>query len=161
MRGISKRLKETRKEQMLSQSELAVKAGVSQTVIYKLENGLILESRKMPGLALSLGVTTDWLISEKGDKYISTLTSNIHEENYNKVPMISASEVVNYCLQGIHSSNCYILCPAIHSEKTFAMKVYGDSMTSPSAGTISLYPIIEMTMYDEIYAVVIGVFIDI
>ena len=65
-RRLADRLIKTRKEQGLSQSALAELAGVSQTIVYKLENRFIKESRKIPSIAKALGVTQDWLVH--GDK---------------------------------------------------------------------------------------------
>lgn len=59
------RLKTARLDKGLSQSELADKAGVSQSLITKIESGNAQESRKASKLAAVLGVDTDWLVTGK------------------------------------------------------------------------------------------------
>ena len=59
--GIGTRLREARVSRRLTQEQLAKLAGTSQTVVQKIENGVILRPRVVDGLALALDVNPAWL----------------------------------------------------------------------------------------------------
>lgn len=67
MKTLASRIRDTRKSLKLSQEALAEKAGVSQSLIHKLESGESSESRKLPGIAKALEVTSDWLATGEED----------------------------------------------------------------------------------------------
>lgn len=60
---LAERLKLLRAERGWTQTELAAKAGVSQQLITKIENGKIRESRKLPRLAAAFGLTVEQLMA--------------------------------------------------------------------------------------------------
>jgi transcriptional regulator with XRE-family HTH domain len=60
------RLKQARKAKALSQSALAKKAGISQSIISDAEKGKYLSSKASPQIADALGVSAIWLATGKG-----------------------------------------------------------------------------------------------
>ncbi len=68
---IGDRVKQLRQKRRLTQVELAERAGVSQTVISRLESNLnqTVNSDVLKGLAKALGCTTDYLVGmyEEGE----------------------------------------------------------------------------------------------
>lgn len=63
MSTIGVRVRQARKEQRLSQIELAKKANISQTTLSQLENGRNETSKELPQIALALGVDVHWLLT--------------------------------------------------------------------------------------------------
>lgn len=61
MKTLAERFKFARENAGLSQEDLAVKVGLTQQSIAKIENGITLQPRKIKELALSLGVSQQWL----------------------------------------------------------------------------------------------------
>lgn len=72
MSTIGARVRQARKEQRLSQIELAKKANISQTTLSQLENGRNESSKELPSIALALGVDVHWLLT--GEGYSKLLT---------------------------------------------------------------------------------------
>ena len=68
---LAERLRIKRKEVGWTQEQLAQKAGSSQAVIQKIENGKSLRPRKIDSVAMVLGTTPAWLMF--GDDTTSTL----------------------------------------------------------------------------------------
>ena len=68
MDTLAQRLKQTREEAHLSQTELAERAGCSQGLIGNLESGNQKTSSKLPRIAQVLGVEPLWLAEGKGPK---------------------------------------------------------------------------------------------
>jgi len=61
VKTLAERFKFARENAGLSQDDLAVKVGVTQQSIAKIENGITLQPRKIKELAISLGVSQQWL----------------------------------------------------------------------------------------------------
>lgn len=59
--NIGNRLRRTRKEQGLTQEQLAAQCGSKQAVIQKIENGKSLRPRQIEEIAEILGVNPAWL----------------------------------------------------------------------------------------------------
>jgi SOS-response transcriptional repressor LexA len=147
MTTLAKRIEDEMNRCKLSQTSLAQKAKVSQTIIHKLITGKALETRKISKIAAALGVNTDWLASGTGEKFTTKSGELFNVEQLSKrcsyVPLISwvqAGEwkeaIDNYA---VGDAEEWLLCPVSHGKKTYALRVKGDSMTSPYPGNIS-YP---------------------
>lgn len=67
MSSIGQRIKDTRTDRGLSQKALGVLAGVSQTIISKLETGGNEKTKELVHIAQALGVDPAWLETGKGD----------------------------------------------------------------------------------------------
>lgn len=97
-------------------------------------------------IAEELGLNIDWLAHGKGKKYSDRLQES-HADYIDVisglVPLISwvkasswAESIENYAIEDVEK---WLPCPEKHSKSTYALKVIGDSMTSPYLGNIS-YP---------------------
>jgi len=60
------RLEAVRRQQFLSQAELATKSGVSKNTIYRLEQGELAQGRTIRKLAAALGVEPQALVEPQG-----------------------------------------------------------------------------------------------
>jgi SOS-response transcriptional repressor LexA len=144
------RLRESRLAKGLSQNELADKAGVSQSLITKIESGNAQESRKASKLASVLGVDTNWLVTGKQPDYIegevirqentnSDKTGNnnlaIYTGKQKMIPLISWVQAGAWCEAidnySVGDAEDWLPCPNNCSDNTYALKVRGDSMTAP------------------------------
>ena len=61
MKTLADRIKTYRENASLTQAELAAKAGIGQTVISKLERGLVFETSKIAEIAKAIHVNAHWL----------------------------------------------------------------------------------------------------
>ena len=61
------RVRAARKHAKLNQAQLAAKAGIHQSVVSKIEQGLYLQSRFSVAIATSCGVNPTWLVSGSGE----------------------------------------------------------------------------------------------
>ena len=145
MTTLANRIKKLRTEKKLTQAELGNLIGVHKSSVSQWENGL---TKKMDGenlvrTAKALGVTPEWLSTGKGEKQIM---QTLHEhENYislsesrNYIPLISWVSAGNWCeaIDNFSPGDAeeWLPCPVTHGEHTYALRVKGDSMTSPYAG---------------------------
>lgn len=142
------RFKQARLSAGLTQWELAIAIGVSQTAINKIEIGSTLKPRNITELADKLKVSAHWLLTGKEHSSIAKLNAVLKEqEQFNLkhglirekkdylqslVPLISWvqagcwSEAVDNFPPG--DADEYYPCPERHSESTFALTVVGESM---------------------------------
>ncbi|MBF0311757.1 MAG: helix-turn-helix transcriptional regulator, partial [Magnetococcales bacterium] len=67
MMELGQRIKQAREYANLTQKELAVKVGLSQTAIHKLESGRSKASRRAVPIAIVCRVSPLWLETGKGD----------------------------------------------------------------------------------------------
>lgn len=70
MDTIGKRIKQTREEQGKTQSHIAKAAGVGKSAVSQWENDQVkgLKPHHLVAVAVDLGVSTDWLVTGKGDR---------------------------------------------------------------------------------------------
>jgi SOS-response transcriptional repressor LexA len=139
--SLASRLKAARKAAGMNQEELEAASGVSQSDISKIERGKTLNPTGILDLARALGVNPFWLKTGEGD---------MHHEHLNvqsvttkgRVPLISW--VIAGNLQEIQDmyqpgeADEWIETSETKPGKgSFALRVTGDSMTSPYPGDIS------------------------
>lgn len=139
--SLASRLKAARKAAGMSQEELAAASGVSQSDISKIERGKTLSPAGILDLARALGVNPFWLKTGEGD---------MHHEHSNtqpvttkgRVPLISwviagNLEEVQDMYQPGEADEWIETSEAKPGKSSFALRVTGDSMTSPYPGEIS------------------------
>ncbi|WP_435234513.1 LexA family protein [Psychromonas sp. PT13] len=133
--NISTRIKSRRKLLGLSQEELAERIGVSQNAIHKLEDGTTQKPRKIFELANVLQCNAEWLLTGKGSPLPEA--SNVEEgpELHGQYPVISWVQAGDWTtIYEINRHDAeYYPCPVKCSDKTFLLKVRGQSM----AGTFN------------------------
>jgi len=160
MNSIGQRVKAARKYAGLTQVQLADKAKMDQTTISKLEKGHNAKSAFCVRIAVACGVSPVWLETGQGDmlpKESSSLTdtgenveplrvqdsSVVALSDFHRVPVISWvaagawSEAID--LYEVGDAEVWMLCPDPIGPRGFALRVEGDSMTSPYPGAES-YP---------------------
>ncbi|EPG0369711.1 TPA: helix-turn-helix domain-containing protein [Photobacterium damselae] len=140
------RFKQARLHSGISQQELAEQAHTSQVMISKIELGKTVQPRRMEVFAHLLNVPEEWLrFGLNPPEWISSDNSNpvTKEDDCNcvcvtqakEVPIVSwvrAGEFCNSETQVSFDDFEMILCPEPSaSERTFALRVVGDSMTNP------------------------------
>lgn len=138
------RFKQARLQAKLSQFDLAEKAHTSQVMISKIEKGKTVQPRKLELFADILGVSPEWLLYganppiwavDQGDEVKETITNYAAISNIKEVPIVSWVQAGKFCSaesQMPIDDFELIICPEKDaSEKTFALRVVGDSMTNP------------------------------
>jgi SOS-response transcriptional repressor LexA len=158
--NFGQRLKAARKYAGLTQTTLATKVGMDQTTISDLERGKSSSSSFCASIAKTCGVDALWLETGQGDmrpKETSSPTDNgvnveplqVHEasvlalSDFQRVPLISWvaagawSEAID--LYEVGDAEVWMPCPDPIGPRGFALRVEGDSMTSPYPGSES-YP---------------------
>lgn len=134
---ISDRIKSRRRQLGLTQRHIAEKLSVTPSAVTQWESGMT-EPKLILELSKILQCSQEWLLYGKGDP--DSLT-NVSEgpEIKGLVPLISWvqagqwTEVVDVCDLGL--AETHIACPAPHGDQTYALRVHGDSMTSPHGRT--------------------------
>ena len=139
--ALGHRVKLARENKSLSQAELANRTGMSQTAIHLLEKRDSESSKFLHELSIALDVSTEWLktgypsIKENNATYnVNPVPTELLEKRQD-VPLltwVSAGAWLNN--QGSFTeadAERWLPCPVAHSKMTFALKVEGDSMTSP------------------------------
>lgn len=160
MNTLGKRVKAARKYAGLTQIQLADRAGMDQTTISKLEKGHNDKSAFCVRIAVACGVSPVWLETGQGemlprqssDPTVSGANVDplqVHEatvvqlEDFKRVPLISWvaagawSEAID--LYEVGDAEVFMPCPDPIGPRGFALRVEGDSMTSPYPGHES-YP---------------------
>ncbi|WP_279152628.1 helix-turn-helix domain-containing protein [Photobacterium iliopiscarium] len=144
---LKNRFKQARLHSGLSQQELAEKAHTSQVMISKIELGKTLQPRRMEVFARLLNVPEEWLQYglnppewlldqvSNDDGADNTESNCIYVKHVREVPIVSWVKAGDFCnseTQASFDDFEMILCPEPSaSEKTFALRVVGDSMTNP------------------------------
>lgn len=151
--SLAKRLQERMDELGYTQDVLAMRAGVSQTTIFKLTSGKAKESRKILQIASALGVSPHWLTSGQGSKFprLVEISGSIAASSNvsgalsigKMIPLISWVQAGLFCGSPdlFHPGDCeeQIPCPKKVGPHTYALRVKGDSMVSDNPGGKS-YP---------------------
>lgn len=154
------RVKAARKFAGLKQDELAEKVGIKQASVSDMETGKSGSSSYTASIAAACGVDPLWLETGQGDmlpRQSSDPTASgenvdplqVHEatvvqlEDFKRVPLISWvaagawSEAID--LYEVGDAEVFMPCPDPIGPRGFALRVEGDSMTSPYPGHES-YP---------------------
>lgn len=115
-----------------------------------------LPTAEMPRVAEAAGLRLEYVITGKGDRSIGVNTDTIaaqnkgignvedFEHNKGKVPLISWVQAGQW--GEAHDpfppgyAEDWPICPVKHGSRTYALRVKGDSMTSPYPGVINSYP---------------------
>ncbi len=158
--NFGQRLKAARKYAGLTQTQLATKVGMDQTTISDLERGKSSSSSFCASIARACGVDPLWLETGQGDMRPQESTNptdtggnveplQVHEGSViplgaiHKVPLISWvaagtwSEAID--LYEVGDAEVWMPCPDPIGPRGFALRVEGDSMTSPYPGS-ETYP---------------------
>lgn len=142
MNDLKYRLKEARRAANKTQVQVANAVGMKQPSYHQLESGKAIASTFLPLIANFLGVDPVWL--QTG--FTGEETNNKNHNNLIEVPKeilekradvplltwVSAGAwLQNHGSFGATDAVRWLPCPTAHSNMTFALKVEGDSMTSP------------------------------
>ncbi|MBF0420865.1 MAG: helix-turn-helix domain-containing protein [Magnetococcales bacterium] len=144
---LSERIKQARKHAGITQKELAMRVGISQTAIHKLEGGGSHSSRKTVAIALTCGVDPIWLDTGLGEmalpgasSYLEETYSDVNEKGERKntarliarVPLISWEALVKHGDEPVESFapevSAWVPVAPKGSDRCFALKVPDDSM---------------------------------
>lgn len=132
------RLKERLDELGMSQSTLAERAHVSQSLISNMAAGRVEETRKLAPIAQSLGVRPDWLATGRGPKL--TLGGDDEPTKGKSIrqwlPLISWVQAGAFCeaidlLEPGDAEEWFPISRTL-SKHSYVLQVNGDSMTSES-----------------------------
>lgn len=137
----SERLKIARKKAGLTQAELGKLAGVGQSAIGNIETGLRGFGASIIGIANACKVNAQWLATGDGEMDApEILTPNVKmsgisliEISATMVPLISSKRAISWGLIGSYQPDKQEKFPVrevVVSEKAFALRVEGDSMTN-------------------------------
>lgn len=155
--ALGARIKQRRKELGLTQEQLARLVGVYQSTIQSLESRDSKKSDYTDAIARALDISVEWLrtgqsdaaraaIAEPAiDAYCPPSLENVYAapEIKGVVPLISWVKAGDWSEAADHfepgDAEDWLPCPKTHGPRTFALRVRGDSMTSPFPGQRS-YP---------------------
>jgi len=87
---LADKIKLLRKQQRMSQAELAKRAKVSQQLITKIETGAVRETRKLPQIARALGLTVEQMLNDQST--IREPTSSYHGVQLTRSGALLAAE---------------------------------------------------------------------
>jgi SOS-response transcriptional repressor LexA len=144
MGNLADRLNQRMSDLDMVQEQLAKAAGVSQVTIHNLSTGKSRKSRYLREIATALGVTVDWL--ELGDGEVDLLSGESRSlgyantiqgpDNRGFVPVISWVQAGEWADAEDNfqpgEADEFLPCPVAHGMSTFALRIVGDSMTSPT-----------------------------
>lgn len=139
--ALGHRVKLAREQKGLSQAQLAEKSGMSQSAIHLLEKRDSDSSKFLYELSIALDVSTEWLrtgyptIKENiTTNNVSLVPEELLEKKY-EVPLLTwvsaGAWLQNHGSFTKDDAINWLPCPVSHSKMTFALRVEGDSMTSP------------------------------
>jgi len=141
--ALGSRVKQIREAKQLSQAQLAEKVGLSQTAIHLMEQRDSTSSKFLVELAKALNVSPEWLktgkqtqedITQNRFSNVTIVSSDILEKRP-EVPLLTwvsaGAWLQNHGSFTVTDAVRWLPCPVAHSKMTFALKVEGDSMTSP------------------------------
>lgn len=139
---LAARLKWARTElRNMTQVELVKASGVAQSVISKVEQGLMHKPSGLPDLARALNIDVFWLKTGEGEPQPNSQRNVIPVTSRGRVPLISwvaagnLGEVQDMYAPG--EADEWIDTETQPGQSAFALKVTGDSMTSPYPGEVS------------------------
>ncbi|MDP5211186.1 LexA family transcriptional regulator [Microbulbifer sp. 2205BS26-8] len=168
MKTFGERLRQARKEAKLTQKTLADKVGITKSAISQAELGLSkgLSHTSLVRACRAMDVSPEWLSFGKGEMHpfqpplqrVKELRPAEHtqptgntESNVSpgppirgRVPLISWVQAGEFCeivdLFEPGDAEEWLPCPTAHSDRTYALRINGDSMTSPYPGQRSYPP---------------------
>ncbi|MEW5248891.1 LexA family protein [Microbulbifer sp. 2201CG32-9] len=169
MKTFGERLREARKEAGLTQKALADKVGITKSAISQAELGMTkgLSHTSLVRACRAMDVSAEWLSFGKGAMHpfqspiqstkglhdpaeqtqpTTGLISNVSPGPaiLGRVPLISWVQAGDFCetvdLFEPGDAEEWLPCPATHSDRTYALRINGDSMTSPYPGQRSYPP---------------------
>lgn len=136
--NLGERIAAARKSAGLSKSELARRLGRSPSAATQWESGetKALKAESLIGIAQATGVRAEWLETGRGqmrDDAVANVSGG--PESRGSVPLISwvAAGAWNGAADPFEPGDAerWLDCPVNHSERTYALRVRGDSMTAP------------------------------
>ncbi|MCR6476174.1 XRE family transcriptional regulator [Variovorax sp. ZS18.2.2] len=164
METIAKRAKAAREYANMTQKEAEAASGVKQASISKIERGDTTRTMSLLALARVYRADPNWLDTGDGPAPWDPIQIRRAQHQANEpaaiyrvvrvppelphfapgtpdtVPLISWSQAANWDIAGKHTADRWIPCIAHHSpEKTYALRVEGDSMAAAS-GELKSYP---------------------
>jgi SOS-response transcriptional repressor LexA len=131
--GVDKRIKEGRQRLGLNEEQFGKLVGVSRGSVQQWEKGTTAPNRKrQPVVASALGLTVAELMSDEENVAVV-------QKQFGVVPLISWVKAGDWMeaadpLQPGEAEK-WLPCPVNHSERSFALRVRGDSMTAPHGRT--------------------------
>lgn len=139
--SLAARLKSARKAAGITQEQLAKLSGIAQSDISKIERGSTLNPAGLVELAIALKVDPFWLKTGEGLPS-SSLENTTSVTNRGSVPLISWVAAGNF--REIHdmfepgeAEEWVEVSETQFGKNSFALRVSGDSMTSPYPGELS------------------------
>jgi SOS-response transcriptional repressor LexA len=140
VKSIGERLLWARQRRGLSQPGLAKLAGVSQGTIGNIEAGIRQNPRELLAIAAAVGVPAEWLKSGKGPRDLADNLSELQLRR--RVPLISwvragRIEEINDPFHPGDADEWHDVFDTMPGESAFALRVDGDSMTSPYPGELT------------------------
>lgn len=140
--SFASRIKTARKHAGLTQKEIAVRVGVSQTALHKLEVGRSASSRKTVSIALTCGVDPIWLQTGRGEMRLAgyspegtDLKPDDRIPQIGRIPLFSWQEAKSFCGQNSdflkpdpEQVRSWIPVAVKNNHQVFALKVNDDSM---------------------------------
>jgi SOS-response transcriptional repressor LexA len=149
---IGNRIKLAREVAGMSQDELGKAIGITQQAIQKIEDGRTQMPRKLAAIATALGVKQEWLLTGN-DAYSNIIEGEVirpelppgfaNVEPYQpktllRVPVISEVQAGEWC-EAVDNyypgdGESFEFCPVDAGPHTFALRISGNSMTSPIPG---------------------------
>lgn len=147
---IGRRIEQLREAFGLNKQELANMAGTSDVTIGFWESGRHTPTgNKLVRLANALGTTAEYLIDgtykpKKINEELEIQESGTAYKANGKVPLISWVQAGEWTethdLYNPGDAEEWLPCPTRHSPDTYALRVKGDSMESPTRGDRSYHP---------------------
>lgn len=140
VKTIGERIKWARSTRGLTQAALAKKAGVSQSSIGNAESGTRDRPRELLSIARALEASPTWLETGKGE-WQDEASNVVPLPKRRRIPVISwvqagmFMDVYDNFSPG--DADDWIETDTIPGDHAFALRVTGDSMTSPNVGQVS------------------------
>lgn len=129
------RIKAARTNAKLTQAALADAVGIKQASISELETGKSLSSTYNATIAKACGVDPVWLETGRGRMLPSESNVEPGPDIKGRVPLISWVQAGSWCevedLYAVGDAEEWLPCPTSHGERTYALRVRGESMFNP------------------------------
>jgi SOS-response transcriptional repressor LexA len=150
MNTFATRVKARRAELGLNQTQLARKAGLSQTTISDIERGRNEGSAEIVALASALSCSAEWLKTGTGAKIAGGMFGDAFANTspgpgvVGKIPLISWVQAGLFCTSPdlFEPGDAEVWIPTIkkYGPHAYALRVVGDSMVLPYPSKDSIFP---------------------